>query len=54
VIRDPDGYHLLQGRGRRTCDGGLRAGRQAVERRRRFPTASSSSCCPRTGTSSRS
>ena len=46
--------HLLQGGSRRPGDGRLRAGGQAVERRRRFRTASSSSCCPRTGTSSRS
>ena len=46
--------HLLQGGSRRTGDGRIRAGRQAVERCRASPTSSSSSCCRRTGTSSRS
>ena len=46
--------HLLQGGSRRPRDGRLRAGRQAVERAAAFRTASNSSCCRRTGTSSRS
>ena len=45
---------LLQGGGRRPGDGRVRAQGQAVERRPDSRRASSSSCCPRTGTSSRS
>ena len=50
----PRRLHLLQGGGRRPADGRLRAGGQALGDGRHPGAISSSSCCPTTGTSSRS